>query len=451
MPWADGSPPVPIVVRVAVGSSGRDPVTLPSSGAGSVAHGTAQERPCARRALEVGGPDALPGDQDDERRGRDHRRRSRPRSARPCARRDGPSEPGDRLERGRDRVEPHAIGHRAPRVTPPPRNAIGHAIVGAASPLLGGPAGHATPHAGRRTSVATGVDAVDGEAITSGERPSRNPADDRLAAATRAAEQNGTAARASVPPASQLFPTQNTRSTTAGAPTSASTTSKVESRRPIGTAPRYRVALTAPRAASTRHRLSTTGSVVVPGRRSCSLCRHVPTPSRRAHRVLAALVGATLARPRTDAEAQSSRARPRERRVLAAARPAPAHLARLAPRSRRPAQLRARRSRTSSARGCRTSVPGTTSSTCRCSGTARASCGPTGEVDRPVTVAGIAPTAAELLKFDGFRAPDGQPMTEALLPEAERDVPKLLVTMVWDAGGINVLEEHPTPGRSRSR
>jgi hypothetical protein len=66
-----------------------------------------------------------------------------------------------------------------------------------------------------------------------------------------------------------------------------------------------------------------------------------------------------------------------------------------------------------------------------------------GEVDRPVTVAGIAPTAGQMLHFDGFRAPDGQPMTEALLPEAERDVPKLLVTMVWDAGGINVLEEHP--------
>jgi hypothetical protein len=66
-----------------------------------------------------------------------------------------------------------------------------------------------------------------------------------------------------------------------------------------------------------------------------------------------------------------------------------------------------------------------------------------GEVDRPVTVAGIAPTAAELLKFDGFRAPDGQPMTEALLPESERGVPKLIVTMVWDAGGINVLEAHP--------
>ena len=66
-----------------------------------------------------------------------------------------------------------------------------------------------------------------------------------------------------------------------------------------------------------------------------------------------------------------------------------------------------------------------------------------GEVGRPVTVAGIAPTSAQLMKFDGFRAPDGQPMTEALLPEAEREIPKLFVTMVWDAGGINVLEEHP--------
>ena len=66
-----------------------------------------------------------------------------------------------------------------------------------------------------------------------------------------------------------------------------------------------------------------------------------------------------------------------------------------------------------------------------------------GEVDRPVTSAGIAPTTAQLLKFDGFHAPDGQPMTDALVLEAERDLPKLIVTMVWDAGGINVLEEHP--------
>ncbi|HEX7248219.1 MAG TPA: alkaline phosphatase family protein [Actinomycetota bacterium] len=66
-----------------------------------------------------------------------------------------------------------------------------------------------------------------------------------------------------------------------------------------------------------------------------------------------------------------------------------------------------------------------------------------GAVDRPVTSADIAPTAADLLEFDGFLAPDGRPMIEALLPRAERDPPRLIVTMVWDAGGINVLEEHP--------
>ena len=31
------------------------------------------------------------------------------------------------------------------------------------------------------------------------------------------------------------------------------------------------------------------------------------------------------------------------------------------------------------------------------------------------------PTSAQLMKFDGFRAPDGQAMNEALLPEAERE------------------------------
>jgi hypothetical protein len=67
-----------------------------------------------------------------------------------------------------------------------------------------------------------------------------------------------------------------------------------------------------------------------------------------------------------------------------------------------------------------------------------------GEVDRPVTSADIAPTAAEILKFDGFSAPDGRPMTEALLPASERPVPRLLVTMVWDAGGMDVLQAHPT-------
>jgi hypothetical protein len=62
---------------------------------------------------------------------------------------------------------------------------------------------------------------------------------------------------------------------------------------------------------------------------------------------------------------------------------------------------------------------------------------PVGVVDRPVTLAGIAPTQAELLGFP-FRAIDGSPMMEAIA--GNQKPPRLLVTMVWDAGGRNVLE-----------
>jgi len=68
-----------------------------------------------------------------------------------------------------------------------------------------------------------------------------------------------------------------------------------------------------------------------------------------------------------------------------------------------------------------------------------------GRVARPVTVADIAATQAALLDFDGFRAPDGEVLREALEPSVGADgyrPPKLLVVMVWDAAGINVLEEH---------
>ena len=63
-----------------------------------------------------------------------------------------------------------------------------------------------------------------------------------------------------------------------------------------------------------------------------------------------------------------------------------------------------------------------------------------GEVDRPVTLAGIAPTQAQLLDFP-FRAPDGTSMREAV--EGNPAPPKLLVTMIWDAGGRNVLSRWP--------
>lgn len=68
-----------------------------------------------------------------------------------------------------------------------------------------------------------------------------------------------------------------------------------------------------------------------------------------------------------------------------------------------------------------------------------------GPVARPVTSVGIAPTAAKLLDFP-FHAPDGSPMTEAIIPKDQRanqSPPKLIVTLVWDAGGRDVLDAHP--------
>jgi hypothetical protein len=66
-----------------------------------------------------------------------------------------------------------------------------------------------------------------------------------------------------------------------------------------------------------------------------------------------------------------------------------------------------------------------------------------GSVERPVTLTDIAPTQAELLGFP-FATPDGKPMTEAIAPgAADRPPPKLVVTLVWDAGGRNVLSTWP--------
>ncbi len=63
-----------------------------------------------------------------------------------------------------------------------------------------------------------------------------------------------------------------------------------------------------------------------------------------------------------------------------------------------------------------------------------------GSRQRPVTSADIAPTIAKLLGFP-FKAPDGSPMDEAIKPG--RAKPKLIVVMVWDAGGRYVLGLHP--------
>jgi Type I phosphodiesterase / nucleotide pyrophosphatase len=62
-----------------------------------------------------------------------------------------------------------------------------------------------------------------------------------------------------------------------------------------------------------------------------------------------------------------------------------------------------------------------------------------GSIDRPVTLADVAPTQAELLGYD-FRAPDGHPLEEIPAPDAP---PPLIVTLVWDAGGRSVLDAFP--------
>jgi arylsulfatase A-like enzyme len=71
---------------------------------------------------------------------------------------------------------------------------------------------------------------------------------------------------------------------------------------------------------------------------------------------------------------------------------------------------------------------------------------PQGEItlDRETTIADLAPTLAELLDtpFPGGRP--GKAVTEALLPEEERNgIPKVIVTVVWDGGGWNVLDAWP--------
>jgi hypothetical protein len=55
-------------------------------------------------------------------------------------------------------------------------------------------------------------------------------------------------------------------------------------------------------------------------------------------------------------------------------------------------------------------------------------------------MADLAPTAAELIGAN-FEGRTGRSLNEALLPDVS--APRLVVTMVWDGGGKNVLAEHP--------
>ncbi|MGH2636208.1 MAG: alkaline phosphatase family protein, partial [Actinomycetota bacterium] len=65
-----------------------------------------------------------------------------------------------------------------------------------------------------------------------------------------------------------------------------------------------------------------------------------------------------------------------------------------------------------------------------------------GAYDEPVTLADLAPTTAALLKFP-FETADGAAQTQALLPEDERLLPALVVTVIWDSGGDDVLDRWP--------
>ncbi|HXJ62603.1 MAG TPA: alkaline phosphatase family protein [Actinomycetota bacterium] len=60
-----------------------------------------------------------------------------------------------------------------------------------------------------------------------------------------------------------------------------------------------------------------------------------------------------------------------------------------------------------------------------------------GPITRQVTSADQAPTLAALTGFTDFQAPDGVVMDEVIDPAAPK--PKLIVTLVWDAGGMYVL------------
>lgn len=62
-----------------------------------------------------------------------------------------------------------------------------------------------------------------------------------------------------------------------------------------------------------------------------------------------------------------------------------------------------------------------------------------GTYDEPVTLADVAPTAARILRFPGFHAPDGEPLTQALLPASRSRLPRLVVTVIWDSAGIDLL------------
>jgi arylsulfatase A-like enzyme len=64
-----------------------------------------------------------------------------------------------------------------------------------------------------------------------------------------------------------------------------------------------------------------------------------------------------------------------------------------------------------------------------------------GAVERPVTMADVAPTLARMMRFSEPGRFDGKPVPEPITP-AEVP-PKLILTIVWDGGGWNTLRQWP--------
>lgn len=68
---------------------------------------------------------------------------------------------------------------------------------------------------------------------------------------------------------------------------------------------------------------------------------------------------------------------------------------------------------------------------------------PLGVVHQHATSADISPTWARLLDVD-FPTPNGRALTDVLVPlDERRGPPRLIVTLIWDGAGRNVLEEWP--------
>lgn len=65
-----------------------------------------------------------------------------------------------------------------------------------------------------------------------------------------------------------------------------------------------------------------------------------------------------------------------------------------------------------------------------------------GAVSEPVTLADVAPTMAGLLGTS-FHTPDGHPLREVLPKGSHAVAPRLILTVVWDGGGWDVLHHYP--------